>query len=132
MINSLEFENFFNNISKELGQKKEEAYNLCKYVQQVNDIKGDIVEIGVFKGKSAQILNYYKSVEKKLYLFDTFEGLIDCGNIDGNIIHNGSFQSNYNIVKKLFNSNDKVEIIIGYFPKMLPWNLRIKNFLLYI
>jgi O-methyltransferase len=59
----------------------ERIFALCEAVKYVvgNDIPGDIVECGVWKGGSmravAQTLVDLKSFDKKLYLFDTFEGM---------------------------------------------------------
>lgn len=38
-----------------------------------NHIEGEVAEAGVFRGEFAQFINYYFP-QKKLYLFDTFEG----------------------------------------------------------
>lgn len=49
----------------------------CKYIIQ-NEIEGDFVECGVFRGGhsiiAAELFRRYK-VEKKVYLFDTFQGM---------------------------------------------------------
>jgi len=114
----------------QLAQTKKEADNLCKYVQEVHDIEGDVVEIGVFKGGTAEILNQYKAANKKLYLFDTFEGLTDCGPLDigsvQNPLTNGLCQASYQEVRSLFKSD--VEIIAGYFPESAPEGFENKKF----
>jgi O-methyltransferase len=38
-----------------------------------NNLKGNLAEVGVYKGKFARYINYYFP-ERVLYLFDTFEG----------------------------------------------------------
>jgi O-methyltransferase len=37
------------------------------------DLKGNVAELGVYKGKFARYLNHFFP-DRKLYLFDTFEG----------------------------------------------------------
>ena len=46
---------------------------LCAYEILHNDVAGDVAELGVFKGDFARKINE-AFPEKKLYLFDTFEG----------------------------------------------------------
>ena len=59
----------------------ERIFALCEAVKHVvrNEIPGDIVECGVWRGGSmmavAQTLTKLKSFNKKLYLFDTFDGM---------------------------------------------------------
>jgi O-methyltransferase len=42
------------------------------------DTVGDMVEVGVYKGYTAKLIHYYMP-ERKLHLFDTFEGFTDRG-----------------------------------------------------
>lgn len=56
-----------------------EAYQIYTYVKKSEKIKGDIAEVGVYKGGSAKLINEAKCDTKKVYLFDTFEGLPDTG-----------------------------------------------------
>ena len=45
---------------------------LLKHIVE-NDIKGDMAEVGVYKGEFAKMLHHYIP-ERQLHLFDTFEG----------------------------------------------------------
>jgi len=53
-------------------------YKLIEYIVQ-NNIEGDLVECGVYKGGSvmlmAHTLKYFNQTSKKIYLYDTFEGM---------------------------------------------------------
>ena len=59
----------------------EPMYNLYKSVEYVvkNDIAGDFVECGVFKGGSAMMMAFsllhFNDTSRKIYLYDTFEGM---------------------------------------------------------
>lgn len=59
----------------------EPMYNLYKSVEYVvkNNIPGDFVECGVFKGGSAMMIAYallhFNDTTRKIYLYDTFEGM---------------------------------------------------------
>lgn len=54
------------------------AYQATKYIV-MNNISGDIVECGTWRGGSAMIvaltLKLLKSTERKIYLYDTYEGM---------------------------------------------------------
>jgi O-methyltransferase len=64
---------------------KERIYALCDAVKYItcNQIPGDIVECGVWKGGSmmavAEMLLHLNSIGRNLYLFDTFEGMTKPG-----------------------------------------------------
>src|ERR1700730_12705012 len=45
---------------------------VCHEINKKN-LKGNLAEVGVYKGKFARYINYYFP-ERVLYLFDTFEG----------------------------------------------------------
>ena len=53
-------------------------YKSIEYIVQ-NNIEGDFVECGVYKGGSAMLmahtLQYFNQTSKKIYLYDTFEGM---------------------------------------------------------
>ncbi len=69
----------------------ERLYSIFKSVEYVvkNNIEGDFVECGVWKGGSAMMLAYsllnFKSADKKIYLYDTFEGMTEPTENDVNI-----------------------------------------------
>ena len=53
-----------------------EAYNLYSIVKSQRNLDGDIAEVGVYQGGSSKIICETKG-DKKLHLFDTFQGLPD-------------------------------------------------------
>jgi len=56
------------------------VYIICWFANHVKNLEGDFVECGVNTGAySRAIIDYidFKSLDKKFYLFDTFEGLAD-------------------------------------------------------
>ena len=63
-------------------------YNSTKYII-ANKIEGDLVECGVWKGGSsmlmALLLKRYGIVDKKIYLYDTFEGMSEPSSVDKTI-----------------------------------------------
>jgi hypothetical protein len=60
-------------------------YRAVEYLEK-NNIEGDIVECGVWRGGSmmlvANVLQKYNNQKRKLFLFDTFEGMSEPTNVD--------------------------------------------------
>jgi O-methyltransferase len=59
--------------------------NLKRLAELVNrnGVPGDFVECGTFKGGSAAVISTALTPERRLWLFDSFEGLPDVKEIDG-------------------------------------------------
>ena len=97
---------------------------ICGLIQSYG-IDGSIAELGVFRGD----FSYYISrllLERKFYLFDTFEGFaeqeaakeIKSGNIT-NVTVGAYRNTSVEIVKGKLEGTDRIEIRKGYFPETL-------------
>tara|TARA_Y100000590_G_scaffold470726_1_gene668662 strand:- start:130187 stop:130948 length:762 start_codon:yes stop_codon:yes gene_type:complete len=66
----------------------ERMYSLYKSVEYIceNNIQGSFVECGVWRGGScmmiAETLKKFEQTNRKIYLFDTFEGMVEPGELD--------------------------------------------------
>lgn len=99
-------------IDSELGHIKE-------YLSRVKDVKGDLIEVGVFEGGSAKLLAeaYPK---RTVYLFDTFEGLPDKLNTtmgDVKSYYVGHAKAELETCKEYLKDNKNVKIYKGVFPE---------------
>jgi len=116
-----------NKISTISNMEYDELYTLYSSCLACKEIKGDIAEVGVYKGGSAFLM---ASVEqgKNLYLFDTFEGLPSEENIDikgkkidiqpdSGWLDDTSDKTTLDFVLKSGIDKDKVHIRKGWFPK---------------
>lgn len=99
-----------------------------------SDIEGDFVEVGVYKGQTAKLIHHY-APERKLHLFDTFEGFPEQSmEADKNIANNPISQKAFTDtsvagVKKLIElKNDNVHFYEGFFPKTIPTDFKGKKF----
>lgn len=61
-------------VEEKCNMDSEEKYTLYSSMKAVSNLKGEIAEVGVYKGGSAKILAELKG-NKELHLFDTFKGL---------------------------------------------------------
>lgn len=94
-----------------------EAYQIHMAVKKTQKIKGDLAEVGVYKGGSAKIISSVKK-HKKLYLFDTFEGLPEVKEIDKKGgYYKKQYYGPYKFVKESFEEIPGVYIYKGLFPK---------------
>jgi len=89
---------------------------LSSLANLVKPLKGDVVEVGVYRGGSALRLSSILT-EDKIYLFDTFEGLPDTNEFD-NFHKKGDFNdTSYEGVVQLFADNKNVFVYKGIFPQ---------------
>ena len=99
-----------------------------------NEIEGDFVEVGVYKGHTAKLIHYY-APERRLHLFDTFEGLTfhDIKNEQERIqlsipeedFHDTSFEKVKGYISP---QNKNVFFYMGYFPDSIPSSFNQCNF----
>lgn len=97
--------------------------NLIQLSTQLNNnlIDGDYVECGTYKGGSAAVLSRYLGTARKLWLYDSFEGMPETTAQDGKVarqyIGKGAVELEdvYTILKTVGADLAKVKIIKGYF-----------------
>jgi hypothetical protein len=90
-----------------------------------NHVDGAVAELGVFRGTFSKLINA-KFKDRKMYLFDTFEGFdnneveseFKAGNCDGNFMN---FFRNTSVETVMSNMlyPEQVEVRKGYFPETL-------------
>ena len=108
----------FLKILEKVGDKcymdDEEKYTLYSCMKATSTLNGNIAEVGVYKGGSAKILCETKNL-KKLYLFDTFEGLPQTSKND--FVKKGWLSdTSLELVKDYLSKYDNVFFYKGSFP----------------
>lgn len=68
-----------------------EIYQLGMLVKNLRKVKGDIAEVGAYKGGSARVICEYKK-NKHLHVVDTFSGLPAARKNDKNIVMNNAYK----------------------------------------
>ena len=96
------------------------GYMLYQFLKNTSHLKGETAEVGVWRGGTGQLMAEVLP-HKKVYLFDTFEGLPAISpEFDKHFHSQGQFnEASYENVKSLFNSNRNVEVIKGVFPQSI-------------
>ena len=101
-----------------------EACRLFLLVRAIGEIKGDLAEVGVYKGRSAKIICLAKG-KRPLHLFDTFAGLPSADHrIDPAFLYKGLYAASFFEVKKYLKKYQNVYYYKGVFPKTAG---RVKN-----
>jgi hypothetical protein len=91
-----------------------EAYQIYAAVKATEKIKGDIAEVGVYKGGSSKLIAEAKG-KKTLHLFDTFEGIPDVKEIDD--FYEGQFDiTSFDYVKDYLKKYPNIRLYKGVFP----------------
>jgi O-methyltransferase len=92
-------------------------------------VEGDIAELGVYKGRTAKLIHYYMP-ERKLHLFDTFEGFtarsVIAEKINTEYIISESHFSDTSLERVkayISQKNSNVTYYKGFFPDSIPENL---------
>lgn len=89
-----------------------------------NNIEGDIVELGCFVGESSKIIQKAVDlcrVDKKLYVYDSFQGLPQPNPEKGDCFEEGSLATNKEVLIKNFENNElRVPVIWEGWFKDIP------------
>jgi hypothetical protein len=92
-----------------------EAYYVYALARAQSNRPGDYAEVGVYKGASAKLISKAKG-DKKLRLFDTFEGLPEPGEHDRGVHVKGQYACSLDSVKQYLRDYDNLEFHQGMFP----------------
>ncbi len=104
---------------------RERTVELCSKEILERNIKGEIAEVGVFRGEMAARLNVLFP-DRKLYLFDSFEGFkkdeaqaeLAAGNCSQDFVDIYS-DTSVDLVMKKMKHPENVELYKGFFPESL-------------
>ncbi len=98
-------------------QAYEEAYSLCMALKSVEAILGDVAEIGAYRGGSAKLLLKTMNGKKRMYVFDTFNGLPTLSELDtDDDLGPGYFTESVEVVRAYLSEYPNVHVYPGIFP----------------
>ena len=97
-------------------QSLRERYNLWQLVKQTRHVAGDLAEVGVAGGGTARLMCEVKG-DKKLHLFDTFEGMPETDKSKDGIFTKGDFSTvRLDRTKNYLKAYSNVVFHPGFFP----------------
>jgi len=92
----------------------DEAYMIRCAVLSTAKVEGDLAEVGVFRGTSAKVICEAKG-DRRLHLFDTFEGLPPASRFDAGF-QAGQYACSLESVRDYLKDFPSVQFYKGYFP----------------
>ena len=109
------------------------AYSLWQMVEQVKHLEGDLLEVGVWRGGSGCLLAYkcqQEKVDAKVYLCDTYEGVVKAGDKDyfwtGGEVSDTSVERVEKLLRQF--SLENFQVLKGMFPEDTGHHLTSKKF----
>ncbi len=121
-LNDNEFAAFYKKHVGDNVHSYDRKYFLSQLIKLTNNLEGDIAECGVFKGASAYLMfERTTNRQKKMHLFDSFEGLSTPEAIDGNYWVKGDLSINEKLVRRIFPSQIEYYIIKAGSRKSSRW-----------
>ena len=106
---------------KRLLMSHAEMFLLYDLSKRLSPTEGDYIEVGTYKGGSAEIIAVGKG-NKTLYICDTFTGLIDCEHQDkyqNEKYYNGMYLSDEVQLRKSMKDYNNIKIVKGIFPNSM-------------
>ncbi|MEO8567953.1 MAG: TylF/MycF/NovP-related O-methyltransferase [Ginsengibacter sp.] len=106
------------------------CYELWNLIKQTNKLKGDVIEVGVYKGGTGSLLASAVSKEATVFLCDTFSGVVKAGAKDNRYIGGEHADTSTEIVTGLFNKLNlsNFSILKGIFPEESALPIESKKF----
>lgn len=116
--NSEKFDSLFERCKLRISRDR--AFLLIELLRYASRIKGDMAELGVYKGSTAYIMaNLLKESSKRLYLFDTFVGTPAHSDKD-NVKREGFYSdTSLEMVQNFLSEFEFIEYVDGLIPDTL-------------
>ena len=114
-----EFEIIFDKAQKTHGNNILRCFMLYQFLKLTGGLKGDVAEVGVYKGRTAKVLALTsEKLDKNVYLFDTFSGMPATDPGKDNFYKKGAFSdTSMSDVESFLSDCDNVTIYPGFFPE---------------
>lgn len=117
-LNDKEFNNVFDIIKTNTLVDIYRCYELWQLVTQMKNVEGEILEVGVWRGGTGCLIAK-AAPEKKVYLCDTFQGVVKASHLDSGYKGGEHADTSADIVQQLAASLhlNNIEIVTGIFPE---------------
>ena len=115
-----DFQNAYGRINQSTLVDIYRLYELWSLLEQVKDLSGAIIEVGVWRGGSGALLAWRSKslgLDADIYLCDTFEGVVKAGDRDPHYVGGEHSDVDFTAVQSLVSSiSPRCRILRGIFP----------------
>jgi len=116
-FNDTEFAHFYKKHVGDNVHSYDRKYFLSQLIKLINNLDGDIAECGVFEGTSAYLMfERTTNKQKRMHLFDSFEGLSSPNAIDGNYWVKSDLSINEQVVRGNLPKSKRILYYKGWIP----------------
>jgi len=114
-----EFGIIFDKAQKTNGNNILRCFMLYQFLKLTGRSKGDVAEVGVYKGRTAMVLALTsENLDKNVHLFDTFSGMPETDSGKDNFYKKGSFgDTSLSEVESFLSGCRNITIYPGFFPE---------------
>ncbi len=106
------------NVSRSNFHTLDRKYTLNEFMKLAVDLDGDTAECGVFEGASSYLIcQRTRHTSKQHHVFDSFQGLSEPAEIDGNWWEKGKLSASEEIVRQNLREFSHVRYYPGWFPE---------------
>lgn len=93
-------------------------YTLDQLLKQAATLPGDLAECGVYKGATAYLMcRSVQGTNRRVHLFDSFEGLSEPGKVDGDYWVRGALSAPEDAIRQAIAEFDNYHIYRGWIPQ---------------
>ena len=112
------FQNLYNEVSPHTVVSIQRCWTLWQGLSQAVHVAGDVAEAGVFQGGTARLLKIAlgEAVNKKLYLFDSFEGMKSISSEEDRHAEGDFSDTSVEAVRKVVGADEYVHFRKGWVP----------------
>jgi hypothetical protein len=121
MLNDEAFWGYFEEFADGNYKNFERRWNVKEFLKQIQDVKGNLAECGVYKGATAfQLCTFASQNRREVHLFDSYEGLSEPGIGDGSFWTKGGLSASETLVRENLKEFDCFKTFRGWIPEAFP------------
>ena len=117
------FTGFLSQFDEQDGLNTDRKWMIYQLVRLVQNVPGDTVECGVFTGASSYLIchsnHHNRKHEKSHYMFDSYEGLSDPGEHDGEYWSEGNLSFSMQDLENTFSKFENKHFLKGWIPEAI-------------
>ena len=121
ILDDQQFLEYFEKFAENNYKSFERRWNLKEFLKLVQNVDGDLAECGTYKGAAAFLFcTFAQEHNRKVHLFDSFQGLSEPGANDGVFWQKGNLSASEQLVHDTLNGFSCFKTYPGWIPSTFP------------